>query len=454
MPGLGLGLGLNRRNRIVSPPTPFSLSNLQLWMNGRGSFYTDTGGATLATNGQTIANAPDGSNNSRVLTQSTSGNRPALDTIAANGSPCLVSTAATKAMATGAWTNSQPYTIACVFKMDSAATGASDVLFDGISAASALYAFDGGGTNKAYIRANANLNHNWPLGGDGFGMLVAEFNGASSKMRWNGLTIETGSAGTSAPGGLTLFGLGGGGRSMSAKVAQLAVWSGTKITSDLTNLTALEAQWATDYGFSRYTAAEKRICFDGDSLTFGYQVALDSLYPVKLLQTLGVPWKGRNFAKSGFRVDQLSSDAASRVDTYYSSGLSKNILVFLGGINDILQNGTTGNSAATIHGLINTYCTNRRAAGWKVAVCTIPSGRNYSTAPGNFETYRTTINSSIVSNWSSYADVLVDLAADSRIGSADSGNDTNYFQADKLHWNAGGCTVVSGLVNSAISGLV
>jgi lysophospholipase L1-like esterase len=150
----------------------------------------------------------------------------------------------------------------------------------------------------------------------------------------------------------------------------------------------------------------------------------------------------------------MSADAATRIDVKYDGSLSKNICVFYGGINDILQNGTTGNSSTTIYNTIATYCANRRAAGWKVAVCTITDGKNFTTSPGNFETYRSSINSSIRSNWATFADALVDLAADSRVGAADAGLNTTYFQSDKLHWNAGGCTVVAGLVNSAISGLI
>jgi lysophospholipase L1-like esterase len=59
----------------------------------------------------------------------------------------------------------------------------------------------------------------------------------------------------------------------------------------------------------------------------------------------------------------------------------------------------------------------------------------------------------MVSNWATYADVIVRIDSNAYIGDAGNPNNTTYYQADKIHLTPAGYSVVAGLVTTAIQGL-
>lgn len=185
---------------------------------------------------------------------------------------------------------------------------------------------------------------------------------------------------------------------------------------------------------------------DGDSLTSGFGVAAADAYPAQLQASLGATWAVRNMGVSGQSVVNMETDAATEIDVCYASDRSKNILVAWGGTNDMAS---FGSSAAQAYADFVTYCTNRRAAGWKVVAMTMIPRE----ADATLETKRLTFNTSIRNNWATFADALVDLGLDANIGLPGSQNNATYFQADTIHLKAAGMAIVSAAAATAVGSL-
>lgn len=186
------------------------------------------------------------------------------------------------------------------------------------------------------------------------------------------------------------------------------------------------------------------IVFEGDSLTTnGGGVTVAQTYPYQLIDLLGrAAYDYYNVAVLGQTVVQMAADASYQYDPL-SYLYSRAICVVWGGTNDIAG----GDNATTVYNNISAFCAARKAAGWKVVVCTIIARGTFS---GAQNTTKSTVNSSIVSGYTGFADALVDLAADSRLSNA---SDVTYYNADTVHLNATGYGVVAGLVQTAVQSL-
>lgn len=151
--------------------------------------------------------------------------------------------------------------------------------------------------------------------------------------------------------------------------------------------------------------------------------------------TLGT---GRVVAASEQTLADMQSSATDVDNLYADHRLQNAIVVCWGGTNDLYF----GASAATTISRLSTYCTARQAVGWKVAVLTLLP-RSEPGTPGTFEADRATVNTSIRANWQTYADHLIDVAADPRF---DDETDTTYFHTDLVHLNNTGRGAVAELV--------
>ena len=167
--------------------------------------------------------------------------------------------------------------------------------------------------------------------------------------------------------------------------------------------------------------------------------AMKAFYPVKAIAYLP-----HNFAVNSSQISGLTS-RASEDDAYYSSSHARNTFVVWAGTNDI----TLGGLSATIaYNALVTYCQARRAVGWKVIVLTmLPRQENTDTT---FEAKKVSFNANVVANWTTFADGLADVAADSRIGDAGDDADTTYYDPDRVHLNDTGYGVVAGIVKDAL----
>lgn len=189
--------------------------------------------------------------------------------------------------------------------------------------------------------------------------------------------------------------------------------------------------------------AAGHVVFDGDSRTVGLQSNATPYYAQALWGNSAM-WMSRSYAVGSQSVQAMAADAPTQIDPLVGYPAARKDTVLWGGVNDA----SGGADAATIHSRIAAYCAARRAAGWRVVVC---SEIDAQSAPLNAVNWHSTIwpalNALITANWSTYADALADLGGDARLQDA---NNVTYFNADKLHLNTTGYGVVAGIVAAVL----
>lgn len=204
----------------------------------------------------------------------------------------------------------------------------------------------------------------------------------------------------------------------------------------------------TDYGAP---------CFPGESYGSGdkYPIQLGALSPwssngatIKLRATSGQT-TGQMISGGACAMDGSGTrgTAAAYVDSQLS-GVNPNILVAWEVGNDLFFNGNTTDA----YDRIVSYCTARRAAGWKVVVGTAlyrvfgagptPAGDSWTVYNGKIDT----VNNNIRANWSTFADALADIGGRSEFSDPTS---TVYF-IDGVHPTGTGRGIVASVVSSAI----
>ena len=187
------------------------------------------------------------------------------------------------------------------------------------------------------------------------------------------------------------------------------------------------------------------IC-DGDSLTRGHGGTIP--YPEQLASLLGSGWRTINLGVDSQKITDMQSDAITQVDRARKTTLTKQMITVWGGTNDLYF----GGSEATLQANYQTYCANRQTAGFQVVTTTMLPRSDAST-PGTFETDRQAFNTWLRANYATFADVLADVAADTRIGEAGDETNRTYYAGDNVHLNDTGYGIVAGIVRTAISGL-
>lgn len=150
-------------------------------------------------------------------------------------------------------------------------------------------------------------------------------------------------------------------------------------------------------------------------------------------------WSVWNTAVAGASTDERTTAFAAEVEWLVNPYLVENIVVFFEARNDLADGATAAEAIANLEAWI----AQARAAGYRVALCTVPPN-----APHQSDI--DTVNAYIRANIDTLADLpLVDLAADSRL---DDPADTTYY-ADGLHWNDAGSAVGAELVHAMIAAL-
>jgi lysophospholipase L1-like esterase len=194
----------------------------------------------------------------------------------------------------------------------------------------------------------------------------------------------------------------------------------------------------------------RQLVTEGDSLTAGLAVANFANYPNQALSLVGVTkWTLWNVGVGGSNIGLVSSRAAA-VDALHRARYADNCLVLWIGSNDVAASGV---SLSALQSSIQSYCTARRSAGWKVLIATILPRDPVFNSNGSFETDRGSMNTWIRNSTGSFRDGLVDIAGDNRIGDATDYSDTTYF-ADGLHMTATGYGIVAAALQSALVALL
>lgn len=185
------------------------------------------------------------------------------------------------------------------------------------------------------------------------------------------------------------------------------------------------------------------IVADGNSLTLGFQASNPSkAYPARLhAKTPFLLSTIINKGVNGQTTLNMTADASTDIDPLYTAA-ARSIVIFWEMGNDYLFN---GNNATNCFNNARTYCLGRKAAGWKVVAMTCPDRGDIDS------TGRLAMNALLVANYHTFADALVDLAADTRL--QDHTNLT-YFNADGIHLQDLGYQVVADLSDPVIEAMV
>ena len=203
---------------------------------------------------------------------------------------------------------------------------------------------------------------------------------------------------------------------------------------------ALNAYLDSRYGLALKADWVKQIVTVGDSIAGGSEAGNGSGFAAQI---------AAHFAPSdvyslGFGIGYMGVqdliDEAATIDALLSAGMTNVLQVFVG-TNDIVLRSRTG---AATYADLSAYCAARRSAGWKVVVSTVLPR---STGQSEIDA----LNTSIRANWATFADALVDAAADA---SLDDNTDTNFFNADAVHPNTAGHGVLYGLFSTATGGVL
>lgn len=208
------------------------------------------------------------------------------------------------------------------------------------------------------------------------------------------------------------------------------------------------------YGFTGVTASTWNIVVDGNSITAGYVSTTVWATDAGIREANGSPGiiDYKNFAKAGIETPGMTLRGAETIDPWYQSDYpaNKRMLIVSEIGNDLANLSQTDTGA---YNNIKAYCQARKAAkNWPIILCTcLP--RTAAGINANFETYRLSVNSQILSNAISegWADAIADFGGDATIGATGASDDTTYYNTDKIHLNATGQGIAKTYITSAIN---
>lgn len=198
----------------------------------------------------------------------------------------------------------------------------------------------------------------------------------------------------------------------------------------------IELWQATKEPYLPSSEAADNIVLSGDSQT------ANDLWPPLFRSFLRGTIAAHNVAVSGKRLQALITDDVSRVDSIYVTG-ALNVCICWAGTNDLCyEDGTAEQLLADAE----TYCAARKAAGWRVFVGTVlPRGN--APDPTTYEARRVAYNAALRSDYS-FADGLIDVAADSRIGAPGANTNATFFASESgawVHINSAGGDIVANI---------
>lgn len=184
------------------------------------------------------------------------------------------------------------------------------------------------------------------------------------------------------------------------------------------------------------------IVFDGNSLLateYGeatwVTMVVDSLHaPLVTTANIGV---------GGQTTAQMLSDVRHQTDPLFTTG-EPDVYVAWEVTNDLYF----GASADSAYARIVTLCQGQRESGWRVVVMT-PMPRGNAVDPADWEARRQIVLTRMRQNWKSFADQIVDIAADPRMGSYASLDDKTLFR-DRVHLGPEGTKIVAALTEPAV----
>jgi len=164
-------------------------------------------------------------------------------------------------------------------------------------------------------------------------------------------------------------------------------------------------------------------------------------YPAVLARTLGPAWHVRSVGTGGWNFGPLTGEAPSKIDPLFDPRLAQNVLIIFGGTNDL---GGAHESAGTCFRKLVAYCRARKAAHpWRILVVTPPVAAYPGVYPADFDAQMVQYGALIRRDWRSFADGVVDVQADFRLGAPGAEHNPAYFSdKDFTHLTDAGYAIV------------
>jgi hypothetical protein len=179
------------------------------------------------------------------------------------------------------------------------------------------------------------------------------------------------------------------------------------------------------------------VVWDGGSIVAGHGADPDFRFPIQTLSLVSRACQSFISSSPGARVADMIEDGPLEVDAHFDPEADLNVCVVLAGGSDF----RAGITAASVYESLQAYCEQRHAAGFRVLVLTVLPCHRTET----FEVTRLAFNAMVRDGWHEFADGLVDLGADARIGDAGDEYDTQFYLTDQLHLTNAGNAVMAGL---------
>jgi lysophospholipase L1-like esterase len=206
-----------------------------------------------------------------------------------------------------------------------------------------------------------------------------------------------------------------------------------------------------NFSLDALPTTNRSIVCAGDSITEGSGIPNPEAYPFQLwsqLYTEGqtdlLVW---NTGVSGYATTDVASIYPTEIAPLLTPGHATRIMVLFIGTND-LKGGATAAATATA---VTNIVTTAKAAGVTVYVCTL---MHLETLNSALETVRLAFNTLVRTNVAAVADGIIDLAADSVMGTYTSFTDNPVFWLNDIHPNYYGYNRLMWRVRAAIQGAV
>lgn len=201
-------------------------------------------------------------------------------------------------------------------------------------------------------------------------------------------------------------------------------------------------------------AVTGQVVCHGDSLTHGYGAssglgtATGTTYPGVLAARLGPAWRVTSLGTGGWTIGLLAGEAGKKVDPLFDPHLAENALIIFAGTNNL---GGGHQSADTAFRELTAYCRARKAAHpWHILVVTPPMAAYPKVYPPDFDAQMVQYDALIRRHWHEFADGIVDVEADFRLGAPGAEHNPVYFTGDFTHLTDAGYQIVGEAAAKAV----
>ena len=185
------------------------------------------------------------------------------------------------------------------------------------------------------------------------------------------------------------------------------------------------------------------VVWDGGSILAGRGADPGHDFPTQTLSLVPRVCQSFGSYSGDAKIADMLLEAPDQVDVHHLPTADLNLCVVLAGGGDF----RAGRSAADVYNALRTYCSERRAEGFRVVVLTVLPSRD----PAPFEATRLAYDAMLRSTWDEFCDGLADIAADDRIGDTGDNLDRQFYRSDARHLTNAGNAVMASVAAPVLS---